>query len=268
MKSRVRIVLLLLLGLFSSGPAFANPFEIHTIHAPFGIPAGTPTTNDLIFRNSYTVSTNDATKFADWVAYRITPYLITEAWEVGRNYVTDPVLGDSETLEERSGRGDYSGAFSAIGVDRGHLVPRASFLGSRYANEELNYLSIFAPQTSGLNRGPWLALENSIRGLAFASGEVFVLAGPYYTGGRVRLPEADEPHVVPDGFYMIVYDRNFNVAAFLLAQGVPQSADPGQFITSVDAVERATGLDFFTRIDPQNAAAVESAINTAWYRTW
>ena len=36
-------------------------------------PTGAPTSNDLIIRDTYALSNNDARKFADWVAYRLTP---------------------------------------------------------------------------------------------------------------------------------------------------------------------------------------------------
>ena len=45
--------------------------EIHCKHFIYGIPVGTPVTNDLIIRDIYALSSNDSTKFADWVAYRL-----------------------------------------------------------------------------------------------------------------------------------------------------------------------------------------------------
>jgi endonuclease G len=42
--------------------------EIHCKHFFYGYPTGTPPTNDLIIRDDYALSSNDETKFADWVA--------------------------------------------------------------------------------------------------------------------------------------------------------------------------------------------------------
>jgi hypothetical protein len=42
--------------------------EIHCKQFILGIPLGTPATNDLIIRDIYALSSNDSTKFADWVA--------------------------------------------------------------------------------------------------------------------------------------------------------------------------------------------------------
>jgi endonuclease G len=49
--------------------AYAAPPEIHCKHFFYGYPTGTPATNDLIIRDDYALSSNDETKFADWVAY-------------------------------------------------------------------------------------------------------------------------------------------------------------------------------------------------------
>ena len=50
-----------------------DPREIHCKHFIYGMPLGTPVTNDLIIRDIYALSSNDANKFADWVAYRLDP---------------------------------------------------------------------------------------------------------------------------------------------------------------------------------------------------
>ncbi len=48
------------------------PVETNCEHLPYGIPTGTPPTNTFICRDTYAISNNRQTKFADWVAYRIT----------------------------------------------------------------------------------------------------------------------------------------------------------------------------------------------------
>ncbi|MGO4408518.1 MULTISPECIES: hypothetical protein [unclassified Brevundimonas] len=51
-----------------AGTARAGDAEIHTFHCLHGCPMGASATNDLIVREIYTLSTNDRTKFADWVS--------------------------------------------------------------------------------------------------------------------------------------------------------------------------------------------------------
>lgn len=52
--------------------ASARDAELHTFHCLHGCPVGAPGTNDVVVREIYTLSSNDLTKMADWVAYRVT----------------------------------------------------------------------------------------------------------------------------------------------------------------------------------------------------
>ena len=117
--------------------------EIHCKHFFYGYPHGTPASNDLIIREAYALSSNDTTKFADWVAYRIDPTMIANISDPKRTWRADPWLDPSETLEP----GDYTGANDALGTQRGHQAPLASFKSTLYARST-NYLSNITPQHS------------------------------------------------------------------------------------------------------------------------
>lgn len=248
------------------------PDEVHSVHAPFGIPAGAPASNDLIFRYSYTVSTNDDTKLADWVAYVVTREWLVDLTDPRRNYRTDPFLDEDETLEEGGAAGDYEGAYAQYRYDRGHLVPLGSFHGSPFA-EEVNYLSVLAPQIARLNRGPWKSLEYAVRRLVTHFGTAYVLAGPYYDGSEPMplLPGADEPHVVPTGYWMIVYTDDPGspqVCGFAVPQVLPESYETEQFITTVDEIEEMTGLDFLSRLGDVTESSAEDRSGVEWFASW
>ncbi len=98
--------------------------ELHHPLCLFGCPSETPLTNDLIIREIYVLSSNDTTKFADWVAYKITRETIGPGR--ARTWKADPMLADSETLEPA----DYKQAHALLDTDRGHQVPLASFSGT------------------------------------------------------------------------------------------------------------------------------------------
>lgn len=63
---------------------FDEAFTFHCLH---GCPTGASAINDVIVREIYTLSSNDFTKQADWVAYRVTPDTIgssgARAWTTG-----------------------------------------------------------------------------------------------------------------------------------------------------------------------------------------
>ena len=46
--------------------------ELHAELCPYGCPTGAPPTNDVVVPEIYVLSSNDTTKFADRVAYRVT----------------------------------------------------------------------------------------------------------------------------------------------------------------------------------------------------
>ena len=136
-------------------------------------------------------------------------------------------------------------------------------------------LSVVAPQIDDLNRGPWKSLEGGVRRLVEDHddiAEVYVFAGPYYDPGIGPMPElplADEEHVVPTGFWMIVYTTTeLQVCAFVMPQQLPPSREVAQFITAVDVIEGLTGLDFFSLLSTEVETEIEERIALEWYQDW
>ncbi len=91
--------------------SIAGAQEIHAPHCLHGCRSGSPATNDLVIRQIYILSSNDRTKFADWVAYKVTKSSIGPTQS--RNWKSDPKLGDIETLEPQ----DYKSAHAEIGTN-------------------------------------------------------------------------------------------------------------------------------------------------------
>lgn len=205
-----------------------------------------PATTDvnlIVRRPSHTLSNNAATKFADWVAYEVVPADIGKSEK--RVWRADPEIPADETLEPA----DYRGAHKALKTDRGHQAPLASFTGAPDW-ETTNYLSNITPQKSALNQGPWKNLESAVRTLARSgAGAVHVLTGPLYEREMPPLPEADEPHRVPSGYWKIVMlsrGDTLLVAGFVLDQETPRRADfcDGSFNVAVPGIARRSGLTF------------------------
>lgn len=184
--------------------------DILSVHCPLGCPANSEG-NDLIVSHIYALSNNPTTKFADWVAYEVNP--VNYGVSPGRDWKSDPLLADDETLEES----DYKGANkSGLEADRGHQAPLASFAGSRYWYEA-NYLSNITPQDRDLNQGPWKELEDAVRAAASYEHPLYVITGPLYNKPMQGLPGADEPHQVPSAYFKIVYDEKDSVS-FVMEQ--------------------------------------------------
>jgi endonuclease G len=252
------IISLFFVGLIYAGD-HSKPQEIHCKHFIYGYPLGTDPGNDLIIRDAYAMSSNDETKFADWVAYRLDREVISGP-KRKRNWKSDPWLDEDETLEPK----DYKSAHAELGTDRGHQAPLASCDGSRDWYEA-NYLSNITPQKSDLNQGAWKKLEESVRRLLDSNEYIYVMTGPLYEREMPGLPEADEEHKVPSGYWKIVVipqKKEIETAAFVFDQNTEKAARYQDHSVSIDEVESRSGLDFFWELEDMREKEIESAINT------
>lgn len=254
-----------------SSPLTANDQhlpEIHCKHFIYGIPLGTPVTNDLIIRDIYAMSSNDSTKFADWVAYRLDVETVVGKAKTKRVWKADPWLADEETLEPE----DYKGAYKALNTDRGHQAPLASFKGTKYWYQT-NYLSNITPQKSALNRGPWRILEGKVRAFVKANRVGYVLTGPLYEKEMSKLPGADEEHRIPSGYWKIfIHNKesknisSFMTASFIFPQDTPRNANILDYLVTIDEVEKRSCLDVLWELPDNREDKVESTRNLTWAR--
>jgi endonuclease G len=251
-----RHVIAVILSLWSfTAPAL----EIHSpAHCLYGCPEGGPDTNDLVIREIYILSSNDKTKFADWVAYRVTSDTIGHTKQ--RQWLKDPLLADNETLSPT----DYAGANEALGVDRGHQATLTSFTATQHW-KDTNILSNITPQRAELNQGPWERLERATHkivedGLA---DEGYVMTGPLYQRTMPSLPKAKRPHVVPSGYWKVISvfrDGAVITVGFIMDQNTAREDRYCGFIRPIKEIQSASGLRFFHGLDafPQVKVVVNS----------
>lgn len=235
--------------------------EIHCKHFFYGYPFGAPQTNDLIIRDIYALSNNDTTKFADWVSYRLTMHEVDGDLTVERKWKSDPWLDEIETLEPNPD--DYKKAHDTLNTDRGHQAPLASFKGSRHASQT-NYLSNITPQKSELNQGAWVDLENKVRSLVKDCNTTYVMTGTLYERNMRALPEYDEPHKVPSGYWKIICIEEsdiISVAAFIFDQDTQRGSNVIDHHVTIAEVEQRTGLDFLWMLEDNKENAIESSKN-------
>ncbi len=236
--------------------------EIHSKHFVFGMPKSSPSTNDIIIRDIYALSSNDKTKFADWVCYYLDKNILNGNVSTNRRLEAEPFLDESETLE----LDDYKGAHKALGLDKGHLAPLGSFKGSTW--QDTNYLSNIIPQKSNLNQGAWASLENRIRCFVNDGKAVYVITGPLYEKTMPVLPNADEPHTIPSGFFKIIVQTLKGsapkVAGYIFPQDAPKNASIDDFAASVDEIEKRSGLDVLWELPDDIENKIEQTIDNNW----
>lgn len=256
MKATVGVFLATWLAM--AGIASADEAEIHTFHCLHSCPMGTPATNDLIVREIYTLSSNDRTKFADWVAYRVTAQTVGPS--EGRRWQADPWLADEETLEPE----DYDGAPRTLSIDRGHQAPLAALSGTPFA-EDTNILSNITPQRSALNQSSWQRLEARERVLATQDTDpltLYVLTGPLYERvfQPLPMPEGAERHRVPSGYWKVIATEDGRMSAFIFEQETPRAANYCDMRVPLEEVELRSNLTLFPRLQERAFASLDEAL--------
>lgn len=221
-KTRLTRPLVKILGssalVFWSAAASADEWRVHSFHCLDACPLGAPENTDLVVREIYTLAADPFTKMAVWVAYRITPETIGPSQT--RNWASDPWLDAVETLEKE----DYDDANESLAVDRGHQAPLAAFSGTSFWRQT-NFLSNITPQSSELNQGPWEELESrEIRLSQDTNSAIYVLTGPLFETLMSPLPQADERHRIPSGYWKVVMTGDGRASAFIFAQDTPRNA--------------------------------------------
>jgi DNA/RNA endonuclease G (NUC1) len=121
---------------------------------------------------------------------------------------------------------------------------------------EANRMSNVAPQHEAFNRsgGVWFALERWIQDkLAPKAHDVWVVAGCIHNGRSTeRLGPDGDIHVPPIFFQVVAIQPQGSELPLILAFVFPHYRKRGQsiddFLTTVDTIEAATGLNLFSKL--------------------
>ncbi|MDC5841400.1 DNA/RNA non-specific endonuclease [Vibrio europaeus] len=240
---------LLTLAVVFSLPTFAQTCGKHL---DVGLPSEQP--DQVLCRDGYAVGYNFQTKNADWVAYHITAESVNASFKRSNSFKEDSELPDYA----RSTLADYSGS----GYDRGHLAPSATMDFSQDSMKQSFLMSNMSPQLPGFNRVGWRILEEHVRDLANEYNELYVVTGPIYQGNESTI---GNNVIIPSAFYKVVLDPAFNEAiAFIVPHRDVSSSELASFVTTIDAVEQQTGLDFFSLIADSTEESMEAQLWEMW----
>lgn len=155
------------------------------------------------------------------------------------------------------------------GYDRGHQVPAADAKWSQRAMDETFYLSNMCPQVGeGFNRDYWAHFEDFCRRLTVRYPSVRIVTGPLYLPRKdpvdnkwyVKYEMIGSPPsvAVPTHFYKVIFAEDGNIGgnvaigAFVLPNAPITNDKPiTDFEVPIEAVERASGLEFATKLPVQ-----------------
>lgn len=209
----------------------------------------------LVRHKYYSLCYSEDHEQSFWVAHRLTIKSIT-----GPQKRTNNFRQDSKVVTGSATKADYKNS----GYDRGHLVPAGDMKLNYTSMSETFFMSNMSPQIAGFNRGVWNRIENETRRWVKTYSELQVVTGPVLEKG---LPVIGYGVSIPRYYYKIIFDNTSKVPkmiAFLL-ENKSDKRHISEFVTTVDEVERVTGIDFFTYLPRKLQAKLESKSN---YKDW
>ena len=207
----------------------------------------------LCYRESY--------EQAEWAADCLTRDKLKKVVERTDDFREDPEISTgTATLA------DYKGS----GYDRGHLVPAANMWWDAQAMSESFYLSNMSPQTGELNRGMWKELEEQVRDWAGEFGTVYITSGPILEKDNYPTIGKKNQIAVPEYYYKVILAHTDNdewSAIGFIMENKKLSGEIKDYVTTVDAVEKRTNIDFFADLDDDIEAKLESAYDLDfWFK--
>lgn len=189
----------------------------------------------------YAFSYVEEFELSEWVAYELTSERLNTQWvERTNNFRPDPLVVTGTATPNDYRNTDF---------DRGHLVPAADMAFSTEAMSETFFLSNIAPQEPGFNQGIWRELEELTRDWARHFKHLYVVTGPVLTE-PVKFWIGENQVAVAPAFYKVLLDLREpeKKAIGFIIPNHTQNGRLESFATTVDEVEKVTGIDFFPEL--------------------
>ncbi|MCF6346197.1 MAG: DNA/RNA non-specific endonuclease [Thiomicrorhabdus sp.] len=195
-----------------------------------------------------------------WVTY----YVGEKRFNIGKR----PRFTVDTRSESKISHGDYTRS----GYTRGHLAPNY-VIASRYGKEaqkEAFLMTNISPQTARLNQKSWQRLEEIVANdFSEWHGGFWVITGPIFNQSPQTLKKTKI--AIPDAFYKILIKPNDNSSsiialAFIFQQEAKANASLLSFVTSIDEIEKQSGIDFFSELEDPIEDVLESKITPKQWR--
>ncbi|HEX6693756.1 MAG TPA: DNA/RNA non-specific endonuclease [Longimicrobiales bacterium] len=234
----------------------------------FGIPTDGDASDDFIITHgAFTASYSSVRNTPNWVSYNLEVSHLGDA-DRCNCFTPDPLLPPSFA---RLLTTDYSGAgdFAGYPIDRGHLAPSADRSAGSLDNASTFYFTNIIPQAAAVNQGPWADLESALRDSASSGArEVYIVTGVAGSKGTVK---GEGVIVIPQSVWKVavIMPRNQGVADVddwrdvrIIAVNMPNEPTVTrpwqQYLTTVDAIEAASGYDVLSLLPDFIERIVES----------
>ncbi len=201
------------------------------------------------FRSAFVFNYNEPAEQANWVAHIISP-------EISGGIITrtNNFRVDSGVVTGSADINDYW----MLGYDRGHLAPSADFRWSLKALSESYLYSNMSPQKAELNRERWAQLEDILRLYVMENNRpLYVVTGPVLESDLDSI--GPNRVAVPKRFYKVALDYSVTPPRGIgfIMPNMYCKYPVMYYAMSVDSVEALTGINFFSRLSPEQEESSE-----------
>ena len=214
----------------------------------------TSTTNAVYSRDAYAFSYSEAHEQSEWVAYDLDAFDLGNANYERPFFVEDPLV-ETESADWRN--------YKKSGYDKGHLCPAGDRKSSYNAYKETFFTSNISPQDHDFNSGVWNRLEEKTRYWAEKYDGIYVITGGVLTDNLKTIGK--EKVAVPNYFYKILLTKDGSRMIAFLVPHKNSNTPLYEFVTSVDSIEKMTGIDFFPQLEDSIEIKFEMNSN---YKDW
>lgn len=218
------------------------------------LPAPLEDRDELILRRKgYTVSYNKTTLLPNWVAWHLT----ADRLDGPAKRPNKAFHEDTDVPEPKAVDMDYYNS----GFDRGHMCPAADNKWSVEAMYESFLFTNICPQNHNLNAGDWNEMEQACRRWAEEYGSVYIVCGPILYKGKHKTI-GQHKVTVPEAFFKVLLcmERTPRAIGFIY-KNAAGNRPKGDYVNTVDEVERITGINFFPSLPDSVESRVEASCN-------
>lgn len=201
-------------------------------------------------RAGYEVSYNAQNRIPNWVAWLLTSNHTNGSFK--RSGIA--FQEDTDVPTPRATHFDYVRS----GYDRGHMCPSGDNRWSKEAQEQSFLMTNICPQNHNLNAGDWNEMEQQCRKWAKKYGNLHIVAGPIlYRGAHKTIGK--NKVVVPEAFFKVVLCMKGKPKAIgFVYKNAPGNRPKGDYVNTIDQIERITGIDFFADLPDEIEKKVEA----------
>lgn len=224
-----------------------------------------PISSQIIHRNGFTIAYDARSRVPLWVFEHVNPVRQTKAAKkIKLNFQEDLAIAE----HHRASNFDYLKS----GFVQGILSSSAHYQGPSDQIKDAFLLSNISPQSPHFSKVVWNSLERSIQEKSLNSKDVYVVTGvlfmpsEYEDGNRYVQYRVIGDHdvAVPTHFYKVIlaesHSGDYEMSAYIIPNdAIPSGLELAQFKTTVEEVEKHSGLIFFDQLDQDVAMLLKTS---------